>query len=84
MTGVLTMNALSSSDQRPAVAPASAAVRAPAVTLIARDAPAAANEDAVAVISDQETNSLWMNPLWVITAVLALFMGLAAMVLAAS
>jgi hypothetical protein len=78
------MNALTSSDQRPDAAPASAAVRAPAVTLMARETPAAANDDSVTAIADPGVDSLWMNPLWVITAVLALFMGLAAMLLAAS
>jgi hypothetical protein len=52
------------------------------VTLIARDARAAANDDAVAAIPNHAMNSLWMNPLWVITAALALFFGLMALLLA--
>jgi hypothetical protein len=64
------------------MSPASAAVHAPAVTLIARDARAAANEDAVAASPNHAMNSLWMNPLWAITATLALFFGLMALLLA--
>ena len=78
------MNAPSPSARRPVVSPASAAVHAPAVTLIARDARAAANDDAVAAVPDQAMNSLWMNPLWLITAALAMFFGLTAMLLATS
>jgi hypothetical protein len=46
--------------------------------LVARDARAAANDDAVAV-SDHR-----IDPLWTITAALAIFFGLTAMLLATS
>lgn len=73
------MNAPSPSTQRVVVSPTSSAVHAPAVVLIARDARAAANDDA-----DHRMNPLWMNPLWAITAALAIFFGLTAMLLATS
>jgi hypothetical protein len=77
------MNAPSSSTQRLVVSPTSSAAHAPAVVLIGRDARAAANDDAVAVL-DHRMNPLWMNPLWAITAALAIFFGLTAMLLATS
>jgi hypothetical protein len=51
------------------------------VVLIAGDARAAANDDAVAA-TDHRTNPLWLNPLWAITAALAIFFGLAAALVA--
>ena len=77
------MNAPSPSTQRLVVSPTESAVHAPAVVLIARDARAAANDDAVAA-PDHRMNPLWMNPLWAITAALALFFAVTAMLLATS
>jgi hypothetical protein len=71
------MNAPSPSTQRLVVSPTSSAVHAPAVVLIARDARALA-------VPDHRINPLWMNPLWAITAALAIFFGLTAMLLATS
>ena len=75
------MNAPSPSTQRLVESPTSSAVHAPAVVLIAGDARAAANDDAVAA-TDHRTNPLWVNPLWAITAALAIFFGLAAALVA--
>jgi hypothetical protein len=75
------MNAPSPSTQRLVVSPTGSAVHAPAVVLIAPDARAAANDDAVAA-SDHRTNPLWLNPLWAITAALAIFLGIAAVFVA--
>jgi hypothetical protein len=47
-------------------------VHAPAIVLLARDA-RAANDDAVTVVQHEAPNPLWMNPLWMITAALAIF-----------
>jgi hypothetical protein len=82
------MNTPSPSALPPDVEPARDAVPAPAVALIERDALAAANDDAAEATPDanfeQAPDSLWVNPLWAITAALAFLFGLMAMVLATS
>lgn len=68
------MNTRSASSRRPVASPTNSAVRAPAIVPLVRDARAAANDEAVTAVPDYVT-----NPLWVITAGLAIF--LAAMAL---
>lgn len=63
-----TPNTPSASSRRPVTSPANSAVRAPAIVLLARDAHTAANDDAVTAAPDYAT-----NPLWMMTAGLAIF-----------
>lgn len=73
------MNTPSPSSRRPVASQKNAAVHAPAIVLIARDARSAANHDAVAAPPDHGA-----NPLWMITAGLAIFFVAMALLIAAS
>jgi len=64
------MNAPSPSSQRPVALPTNSAVHAPPIVLLARDTRAAANDDAVTAVPGHA-----VNPLWMITAALAIFLG---------
>lgn len=72
------MNAPSPSSPRSIASPTNSTVHAPALVSVARDARAAANDDAVTAVSDRT-----VNPLWMITAALAVFFGAMAMILSA-
>ena len=73
------MNAPTPSSRRPVASPTNSAVHAPAIVLLARDARAAANDDAVTAVPEHA-----VNPLWMITAGLALFFGVMAILIATS
>jgi hypothetical protein len=75
----LTMHAPTPSSRRHVASPADSAVHAPALVSLARDARAAANDDAVTAVAEHG-----VNPLWMITAALALFFGAMAIVIVAS
>jgi hypothetical protein len=69
------MNAPSSSSRRipysrRIAAPASSAQHAPPIVVLAHDARPAANEDTATAATERS-----VNPLWMITAALALFFG---------
>ena len=72
------MNAPSSSSQRiphsrRIAAPARSAERAPPIVILAHDTPPAANEETATTAAERS-----VNPLWMITAALALFFGVLA------
>ena len=68
------MNAPSPS-RRPAVSPTDSAAHAPALVCVALDTHAAANDDTEPITGTQRKGSYSaVNPLWMITAALALFL----------
>ena len=54
------MNAPTPSSRRHVASPADSAAHAPALVSLARDARAAANDDAVTAVSEHAVNPLWM------------------------
>ena len=73
------MNAPTPSSRRHVASPADSAAHASALVSLARDARAAANDGTVTAVPEQA-----VNPLWMITAALALFLGAMAILIAAS
>ena len=73
------MNAPTPSSRRRVASPTDSAVHAPALVSLARDARAAANDDAVTAVPEHA-----VNPLWMITTALAIFFGVMAVLVATS
>lgn len=75
------MNAPSPS-RRPVASPADSAVHAPALVPVSFDAHAAANEDTEPIAETERKGPYSaVNPLWMITAALAAFLGTMAILL---
>jgi hypothetical protein len=73
------MNAPSPSSQRPVTLPTNSAVNAPAIVLLESDARPAANHDTITAVPDHS-----VNPLWMITAGLAIFFATLAILVSTS
>lgn len=69
------MNARSPSSERPVVSPTLSTVHAPVLVPVSHDTGAAANDDTETIEDTERIGSDGaVNPLWMITAALALFL----------
>ena len=71
-------------SRRPVASPTDFIVHAPALVPVSLDTHTAANDDATEPLTDTERTGPYgaVNPLWMITAALALFLGVMAILIA--